>query len=223
MQAMAEPSVGSQPERIRQALLLDIESGRLAPGAALDEKGLAARFGVSRTPVREALLMLVAQQLVHIAPRSGIRVHAPEAAELVSLLEALSELEAAVTRLSTLRMSHQQRQEIQALCNATSAAAELGDRLSYEQANQQFHRALYAGCANEILVQDVRQIRLRLSAFRRRLRDQPGRLESSAQEHRQIVEGLLANNADLAAQAMREHISAKGRGFADLLLVRPGL
>src|SRR4051812_35693764 len=116
MQPNVTPLAGSQPERIRQAILSDIEDGTLAPGAALDEKSLAARFGVSRTPVREALLMLAAQRLVHIAPRSGIQVHAPQPAELVSLLEALSELEAVVARLCTLRMSHQQREDLQEVC-----------------------------------------------------------------------------------------------------------
>jgi DNA-binding GntR family transcriptional regulator len=221
MQPSVAGSPNSQPERIRLAIVCDIEDGTLSPGTALDEKSLAHRFGVSRTPVREALLMLAAQHLVHIAPRSGIQVHAPQAAELVSLLEALAELEAVVTRLCTQRMSHRQREDIQLLCAATSAAATQSDRLAYEQANQQFHEALYAGCGNEVVVHELRQIRLRLSAFRRKVRDQPGRLASAAMEHQQIVAGLLANNMDQAAQAMREHISAKGRGFADLLLARP--
>jgi DNA-binding GntR family transcriptional regulator len=221
MQPDVTPLASSQPERIRQALLCDLEDGTLAPGASLDEKSLAARFGVSRTPVREALLMLAAQRLVHIAPRSGIQVHSPQPAELVSLLEALSELEAVVARLCTLRMSHRQREDLQALCKATSAAAAQADRLAYEDANRQFHEALYEGCANDVVVQQVRQIRLRLSAFRRRVRDQPGRLASAASEHEHVVAAILSNDVDQAADAMREHISIKGRGFADLLLAKP--
>jgi DNA-binding GntR family transcriptional regulator len=67
-------------------------------------------------------------------------------------------------------------------------------------------------------VEQVRGLRLRLAAFRRRVRDQPGRLQSAAAEHVGIVDGLLSNDAERAAQAMREHILAKGRAFADLLL-----
>lgn len=211
----------SQPERIRAALLREIESGTLPPGAMVDEKELADRFGVSRTPVREALLALAAQHLVRIVPRSGIHVHAPAPSELVSMLEALSELEAVVARLCTLRMDHAQREQLQRLCKATRVAADKGDRHAYETVNDKFHEALYQGCGNEIVVEQVRQLRLRLAAFRRKVRDQPGRLQSSAAEHEQVVAGIAGNDAERAAQAMREHIIAKGRAFADLLLAPP--
>lgn len=211
----------SQPERIRAALLREIESGTLLPGAAVDEKELADRFGVSRTPVREALLTLAAQHLVRIVPRSGIHVHAPAASELVSMLEALSELEAVVARLCTLRMDPVQRERVGRFCQATRSAADRGDRHAYESANEHFHEALYKGCGNEIVVDQVRQLRLRLSAFRRRVRDQPGRLQSSAAEHEEVVAGIASNEPERAAQAMREHIIAKGRAFADLLLAPP--
>lgn len=224
---LAKPSqprdggTASLPERIRAELLHDIESGVLTPGCAVDEKKIADRFGVSRTPVREALLMLAAQHLVRIVARSGIHVHAPEPAELVSMLEALSEQEAVVARLCALRMSPAQRQALQIACQATEVAARKADRDGYECANTQFHEALYDGCGNVVVVEAVRQLRLRLAAFRRKVRDQPGRLQSSAAEHRQITDYLLANDPEKAAHAMREHILAKGRGYADLLLAPP--
>lgn len=211
----------SQPDRIRLALMHDIERGDLMPGAALDEKALATRFEVSRTPVREALLSLAAQNLVRILPRSGTFVHAPDAKELVGMLEALSELEAVAVRLCTLRMGHEQRLVVDALCKETERAAAAGDRLAFEDANERFHDALYEGSGNPVVVEQVRLLRLKLAGFRRRVRDQSGRLQASAADHRLIVEGLLNNESDQAAHAMREHISAKGRAYADLLLAQP--
>lgn len=211
----------SQPDRIRLTLMRDIENGVLMPGAALDEKALAARFDVSRTPVREALLSLAAQQLVRILPRSGMFVHAPDATELVGMLEALSELEAVAVRLCARRMNPEQRQAIETLCAQSEVAAEAGDRLAFEAANEQFHDALYEGSGNTIVVEQVRMLRLKLAGFRRRVRDQPGRLQASAADHRLIVEGLKRNQPEEAAHAMREHISAKGRAYADLLLAQP--
>jgi len=215
--ASSPDATTSQPERIRAALLLAIEGGTLQPGDAVDEKELADRFGVSRTPVREALLTLAAQHLVRIVPRSGIHVHAPAASELVGMLEALSETEAVVARLCALRMDPTQRERMQRLADATREAAAQGDRLAYEAANDLFHEALYEGCGNQIVVEQVRQLRLRLAAFRRRVRDQPGRLQSSAAEHDAVVAGIVDSDAERASQAMREHIVAKGRAFADLL------
>lgn len=211
----------SHPDRIRLALQKDIEAGVLRPGTSVDEKELADRFGVSRTPVREALLSLAALNLVRIVPRSGIQVYAPAPAELVSMLEALAEFEAVAVRLSTLRMDQGQRDRVRQLCIATGEAARDADRLGYERSNQLFHEALYQGCGNEIVVEEIRQLRLRLAAFRRKVRDQPGRLLSAAAEHAQIIDALMMNNAELAAQAMREHVLAKGRAFADLLLGTP--
>ena len=209
----------SQLERIRSALLQAIESGELLPGDAVDEKALATRFGVSRTPVREAMLTLAALNLVRIVPRSGMHVHAPSATELVSMLEALSESEAAVARLCALRMDPGQRERLQRLADATRRAAAEGDRHGYETENRHFHDALYEGCGNPVVVEQVRQLRLRLAAFRRKVRDQPGRLQSAALEHDAVVAAIVANDAERASQAMREHIVAKGRAFADMLLM----
>ena len=208
----------SQLERIRSALLQAIEAGELLPGDAVDEKALAIRFGVSRTPVREAMLMLAAQNLVRIVPRSGIHVHAPAAAELVSMLEALSELEAVVARLCALRMDPEQRERLQRLADATREAAAQGDRHGYETENRHFHDALYEGCGNAVVVEQVRQLRLRLASFRRKVRDQPGRLQSAAAEHDAVVAAIGGNDVERSSQAMREHILAKGRAFADMLL-----
>jgi DNA-binding FadR family transcriptional regulator len=101
---------------------------------------------------------------------------------------------------------------------ASREAAAAGDRHGYETENRHFHDALYEGCGNPVIVEQVRQLRLRLAAFRRRVRDQPGRLQSAAMEHDAVVTAIVGNDAERAAQAMREHIIAKGRAFADMLL-----
>src|SRR5690606_15944134 len=105
---MAGASV-STPERIRQLLMKDIERGALRPGQLLDEKQLASKHGVSRTPVREALLMLTMQKLAVTVPRAGTFVHKPPAGELIALLEFLGELESVAAKLAAQRMTVEQR------------------------------------------------------------------------------------------------------------------
>jgi DNA-binding GntR family transcriptional regulator len=212
----AEPI--SQLERVRSALIDAIETGTLLPGRRIDEKELASRFEVSRTPVREALLMLAAQGLVRIAPRSGIHVASPDASEIVAMLEALAEQEAVVCRLAMQRMSSAQRKQLQQLYKATEKAAEVSDRPAYEAANRAFHGLLYEVCANEHIVAPLRLLRLRLAVFRREVHAQPARLLSAAKEHRRIVEAMLANQGDKAADAMRDHILAKGNAVGDLMV-----
>src|SRR5688572_24403654 len=94
----------SASESVRQQLEHDISNGALLPGDALDEEALAQRFGVSRTPVREALLQLSVRGLVSIAPRTGIYVSRLSIPELANLLELLAELEGACAKLATRRI-----------------------------------------------------------------------------------------------------------------------
>lgn len=209
------------PERIRARLESEIESGRLAPGSALDEIDLAQRFEVSRTPVREALLMLAAQKLVSIVPRSGVYVYRPSAPELVALLECLGEFEGVAARLAALRMGEPERRALQAAHRKAAARASAGDVPGYETANLAFHALIVEGSANPLVAEQIRGVRRRLSTFRRRVLDAPGRLARSRKEHERVVEAILAGDGEAAASAMREHILGKGQAYADLILANP--
>ncbi|CAM3738955.1 GntR family transcriptional regulator [Bordetella bronchialis] len=206
------------PERIRALIERDIADGVLPPGMPLDEKALAARFDVSRTPVREALLMLAARKLVAIVPRAGTFVYKPGPAELIALLEYLGELEGVSARLAALRMSAAQRDELGALHEKAMALAGDDDRPGYEACNLALHQLIYAGSGNAIVRDEINDARLRLSNFRRNVFDQPGRLKVSCAEHEAIVRAIRAGDGEAAAQAMRDHIIGKGKAFADLVL-----
>lgn len=206
------------PERIRALIERDIADGILPPGLPIDEKMLAARFGVSRTPIREALLMLTARKLVVSVPRAGNFVYKPDLAELIALLEYLGELEGAAARLSAQRMSAAQRQELLSIHQQAAAFAQQNDRPSYEKANQDLHRLIYAGGGNVIVRDAIYETQLRLANFRRNVFDQPGRLQVSCGEHDHIVKAICAGNGEAAGQAMRDHILGKGKAFADLAL-----
>ncbi len=98
---------------ILASLLEDIESGKLPPGAALDERALAARFEVSRTPVREALQQLVARELVVITPRQGAMVARMSISKIRGLMELLGELESFAARLAARRVDDTTRERLQ--------------------------------------------------------------------------------------------------------------
>ncbi len=98
----AEPAL-RRAEEIRQVLQAEIESGTLVPGTALDEKSLTERFGVSRTPVREALQQLATLELVRMAPRQGALVARLSVNKVRGMLELISELEGVVAMLATRR------------------------------------------------------------------------------------------------------------------------
>jgi DNA-binding GntR family transcriptional regulator len=219
--ALSRPTAapgGSLQERIRHALEAEILSGMRPPGSAIDEKALARNFSASRTPVREALLMLAAHGLVQIVPRSGIYVRKASAAELVATLEALAELESVLARLAARRAGPEQCKAMRQALAKASARAQAEDRKGYEAANAVLHEQIYRCAGNPVLVEHVRQVRGRLSAYRKRGFDQPGRLAVSDREHAAIVKAICAGQDSKAADAMRTHITVGGEAMMALVL-----
>src|SRR5690606_26568151 len=180
----------SMQERIRAVLEEEILSGIRPPGSAIDEKALAASLHASRTPVREALLVLAAQGLIDIVPRSGTYVRRASAGELVASLEALCEIESTLARLAARRASLLQHRELQAALQTASRHAAASDRQAYQHANAVLHEIIYRASGNPVLVQHVRSVRKALAAYRQRGFDEPGRLAASDREHQSIVEAI---------------------------------
>lgn len=207
----------SLQDRIRLAVEAEILCGARPPGSAIDERQLAQQFDASRTPVREALLVLAAQGLVHIAPRSGIYVRRASTAELVATLEALLELEAVVAGLAARRASVAQCDELRQALAVASARAEAGDRKGYASANATLHAVIYRASGNPVLVEQVRAVRRTLAAYRQCSTDHPGRLKASDAEHHRIVAAICVGDASGAADAMRQHINLGGDAMVQLV------
>jgi len=217
------PAAASMQERIRAVLEEEIVSGTRPPGSAIDEKALADRFGASRTPVREALLVLSTQGLVQIAPRAGIYVRKASTGELVATLEALTELEAALARLAARRASTVQCRELRRAQAQASTRARAEDRPGYQVANAALHEAIYQSSGNPVLVAQVRAVRKTLAAYRQRGFDKPGRLRASDREHARIVKAICEGDDAVAAEAMRSHIQAGGEAMVALVLASEGV
>lgn len=218
MHAAKNQGVDRLQDRIRLQLEQAILDGTLTPGMAIDERALTDSFATSRTPVREALLLLSAKGLVDIVPRTGIYVHRPNAAELVALVEALGELEGVLARLAALRMTPVLAQKLQQALLGTAECAAQQDTEGYEQANARLHECIYRASSNPFIVEQVRLVRLRVCAFYGKPFEKAGRLAPSQQEHEAVVAAIVAGQPETAAQVMRGHISIGGKVFADLVL-----
>lgn len=207
-------------DRIRESVVTAIQTGSLPPGTQIDEKALSDEFDSSRTPVREALLMLAAQGLVTIVPRAGIFVHKPSAAELVAMFETLAEMEGVVARLATQRIRMEARETLTEAHDAAAAFVRAKDTAGYVEANRRFHEVLYQAAANPFLSEQIIQLRRRLAIYwRQKGLISAARVPSSHREHAVVVEAVLAGQADAAAEAMRTHVSAGGKAIADLVLL----
>lgn len=208
---------GEQTPRLREALEDDIVAGRLKPGQRLDEVGLAERFGVSRTPIREALIQLAASGLVEIRPRRGAFVVLLGPRELIESFELMAEIEAACGRLAVQRMGTADRDAILLAHETCRAAVAAGDEAAYYPANARFHAAIYAATGNRVLAGEALRLQRGLQPYRRLQLKVPRRVEASFAEHEGIVEALLAGNGPLAAERLRAHVLVQGERFMTLL------
>lgn len=204
-------------DRVRLGLEREIVTGDLAPGSRLDEAGLAERYSVSRTPVREALMQLAAGGLVEMRPRQGALVAAIGTFELAEMFEVMAELEALCGRLAARRMTPRERTGLAELHAACGPYLDGADADGYYALNLRFHEAIYAGSHNAFLEQETRKIRHRLSPYRRMQLHRPGRLSDSHAEHGRVVAAIVAGEQELAGRLLKDHVAIQSDTFVDFL------
>lgn len=204
---MTKPTKRTQADMIREVLSDRIVHGILRPGEALDEMGLAAEFGVSRTPVREALRQLESIGLALSRPHRGTIVTNISERELHDIFRVMAELEALCAHLSAEAMTPA---ECEALSHLQASGAEFvlrGDIEGYRAHNDRFHDALYAGSHNGFLEEMTRSVRRRLAPFRRMQFEALHRVANSQREHGAVVAAILDGDGERAARAMLDHMS----------------
>ncbi len=194
-----------------------IVTGTFADGERLDENRLAERFGVSRTPIREALQKLTTSGLVEQIPRRGVFVREPGLAELVEMFEAMAELEATCGRLAALRITEQTLDLLREANAQCQEAVGAGEADHYYLQNERFHQLIYAATENSYLEEQTLRLQKRLKPFRRMQLQLRGRLAQSMAEHIAIVEALSNGDGEAAARTLRTHVAVQGEKFHHLL------
>lgn len=211
-QSFAEPcdisdAVGIA-RQLCQSLEDDIVKGKLPPGQRLEEPLLAKRFGVSRTPVREALQLLTATELAEKIPNRGVYVSLATPERLTAMFESMAELEGMCGRLAAKRMTSGERHNLERLHHELAETVRLGDSDGYETLNRAFHNTLYRGTHNDVLVDVTLSVRRRVAPFRRVQFQSLSRLAASHAEHQGIVDAILRGDVKATEELLYEHIMA---------------
>jgi DNA-binding GntR family transcriptional regulator len=207
----------SRVQQVRDQLEDDIVNGRMRPGEQVQIEQLMARFGVSRTPVREALQQLEISGLVTVQPKRGTFVAQVGIPELIQMFEVMAELEGLCARLATRRASATVLDGITKALAACEIECATQDTNAYYYANERFHQLIYQACGNGFLVQQTQLLKNRLKPYRRLQLQLRNRMVQSLQEHRDIVRALQQGDAEAAAQAARDHVLIQGQRFTDLM------
>jgi DNA-binding GntR family transcriptional regulator len=190
--------------RIRAA----IREGALAPGIRLTETDLAARFGVSRTPVRQAIARLEAEGLLTHEARRGLTVTQPDHQQVVELYVMREVLEGAAARLAA---QHASPTEIGAMAELVAGEPALfDDARALAETNQRLHGLLYLAAHNRYLLRSLEQISATM-ALLPSLLTVAGRAEQAHAEHLAILAALRARDGDAAEAASRAHAQAAQR------------
>lgn len=215
--ATATREFESLSAEVVQRLEIEILKGQRRPGDRLDERQLAEQYGVSRTPVREALQRLAASGLVVSRGRQGLQVAQLSLADLLDAFSVVAELEGLASAQAARRMQPAQRKQLELAHEDCVRASESGDAEFFYEANIKFHDTIAEASHNRILQEELRRLTLKISPYRRTITYQPGRTVSSIPEHREVMEAIFSGDAERARATMRKHVTLLGEGLPDLL------
>lgn len=206
-------------ERLLRGLEEDVLAGRLMPGDFLDERGLALRYEVSRTPVREALLRLSMLGIVDMRPRQRTRMARIELPELVQMLEVMGSLEAQAAAWAARRMSDADRLSLQEIQKSAAAIVAREDTNGFNDVNWLLHLAIFAGSGNDFLAQQARNLRFRLHPYRCFMVRLKGRMEEAHAEHQALVDAICDGRDRDSSDLMRNHLRVDAEKMAELVTV----
>ena len=192
-------------EEVAELLRQRIFNKQLEPGSWIDELKLAEEYGISRTPLREALKVLATEGLVTMKVRRGAYVTEVNAKDQRDVYHLLSLLESDAAGVVAATATEAQLADLQALHQALMAAR--GNTETFFEINERFHVRLLEIADNrwrDQLVADLRKV-MKLNRHNSLLKS--GRVDESLQEHQLILDALLARDPALSAQRMREHFA----------------
>lgn len=206
---------------VYEQLRAQIISLDIPPGSALSENDLAKSFGVSRTPVREALLRLADEMLVEIVPKSGTTVSRIPYFQLTEAITIRKALEETAVRNACERASRSQLTTIWAFVERQREADRAGDPNGFHEADEGFHAAIADAAGYPGIWQLVKQVKVQVDRYRRLTLPQTGRMSRVIKEHAAIVTALEKRDAERAVAAIRGHLEGLEHSLPNIRDLNP--
>jgi len=194
-----------------------IVNGSMVPGQRLDEMVLAKKYGVSRTPVREAIRALIAIGLVQNTGKQGSQVAKLSISMLIEMFELMAVLEGMCAQLAARRATKNQLFEMQKTHELLEKTFEKGTHKEFYNVNLQFHDLLYNASHTQYLAEETLRLRRRLSPYRMRVTFQPGRMSSTLEEHNKILIAINKGESELAKNEAISHLRLIGNDLEDFI------
>lgn len=203
-------------EEVAERLRARIFAHDLAPGTWIDEQTLADEFGISRTPMREALKVLASEGLVTLKPRRGCYVTELSEEDLDEVFPMMALLEGRAAFEATRRASDSDLMALERIHDDLERYATANDADHFFAANEAFHVALQALAGNRWLRHLIDDTRKVIKLTRRHSLQLEGRIDQSLAEHRGILEAIRQRDAGRAAERMHDHLLSGRQALARL-------
>lgn len=219
-----QPAPNRRPSaaaRIHAQLKAEIVSLEKKPGEPLSEKVIAEGYGVSRTPVREAILRLANEGLVDIFPQSGTFVALIPQRALPEAIVIRMALEEKAARLAAERATRSQVMGVQAIVEQLRESEASGNAGAFHQADEHFHAALAEIAGYPGIWGLVQQVKVQVDRYRRLTLPQEGRMQLVIAEHQAILDAIAAHDPERAAALMNAHLGALIANLDDISHVNP--
>jgi DNA-binding GntR family transcriptional regulator len=202
--------------RLTEGVRAMVIEGELADGVKVPEAALCARFGVSRTPMREALKALAAEGVLELLPNRGARVAPLRADTLAAVFEAKGALERLIGQAAAGRADAADLAELEDLHRALGAALRRADVAEYTVLNERFHARLAAAARNPVAEQIYAGLMAQALRARHRINLDPGRMAASYAEHEGIMTALRARTPLDLAERLARHNAATAEALLAL-------
>jgi DNA-binding GntR family transcriptional regulator len=190
-------------EKILETIRVAILKGSLKRGERVSEPELAERFGISRTPIREAFRQLESEGYLEVIPRRGAVVASLSERDVVEFYAIKSILEGHAARIAAERMTEKEIERLEAINAKLQQINGDGDIKSFFRVHNEFHELFIKASGNDKLAELINQLVLKFNRLRLASQAQPGRMEISVQEHRKIIEAFRRHDGDRADNLVR--------------------
>ncbi len=210
-------------QRVHEELREEIISGALAPGARLKTAELAARYGLSQMPIREALLQLQGEGLVVLHPNRGAAVRELDARFVRNIFDIREGLEGWLTRQAARHMDPARIARLRAIEDALEAAMAARDLRGHVRLNMLFHTTLLEATGNDEAIRLLDMHGYLIGALRMRFGHRPGRAQTVREEHRAMIDALARGDAEEVGAIHDRHIArARDDMLAAMAAAEPG-
>jgi len=194
-----------------------IMEGEFKPGERIQEQDLSDRFDVSRTPIREALMVLAAEGLLTLTPNRGARIALPTAEEIEELYPLIGALEGLAGELACARITDAEIKRISKLHKKMVAHFRRNEFVASKKLNREIHEAIFAAAGNASLTAVYQNLMIRTHSIRYFVRKSPERWNQAIEDHEQMMAALRERDGSLLGQVLREHLQHKVGMIKDAL------